>query len=402
MTRAKELLILSGGTDVNKWPAARPGGPPIDWIARAVAGKELTEPETLITRSWDGRQARIRARLNTPETLGEVLPEAALSARPRARAAASTTALPAKPAFVPPGPTRARPMPQTLSYSQLTDYAKCGYRFYLRRVLRLPDVTPPPPEVEPETAPGIDPRLRGSLVHRALEDLDFDAPAAPEAETIRAFGDDQGTSLSDAEVDEIRAFVTAFADSPLCERLTQAGRVAREAWFSYALEPDGSGPLVRGIVDVYAHEADGTHLVVDYKTDHIPEDSTPAEYIARNYETQRLVYALAALRAGAPAVEVAYCLLERPDEPVLQTFTANDAPELANALGQLAHGVIHHDYEVTQTPHRELCGDCPGRHALCSHPQSETLRPPPALWLRTPVRHRTPAGTSTAVGPPPR
>jgi ATP-dependent exoDNAse (exonuclease V) beta subunit len=393
MTRARELLILSGGTDVTKWPAARPGGPPIDWIARAVAGRELSDPETLITRSWDGRQARVLARLNTPETLGDVLPEAALSGRPRARAAAATTALPAKPAFVPPGPVRARPTAQNLSYSQLTDYAKCGYRFYLRKVLRLPDVTPPPPEVEPEAQPGIDPRTRGSIVHRALEDLDFDEPSAPDADVIRGFGDDEGNTLSDAEVGEIRAFVTAFADSPLRERLTQAGRIAREAWFAFALEPDGSGPLVRGIVDVYAREADGTHLIVDYKTDHIPEGSTPAEYIARNYETQRLVYALAALRSGAPAVEVAYCLLERPGEPVLQAFAADDAPELANALGHLAHGVIHHDYEVTATPHRELCGDCPGRHALCSHPQSETLRPPPAPWPGAPARHRSPAGT---------
>ena len=38
MTRAQELLILSGGTDTEKWPASRPGGPPIDWIARAVTG----------------------------------------------------------------------------------------------------------------------------------------------------------------------------------------------------------------------------------------------------------------------------------------------------------------------------------------------------------------------------
>src|SRR4051794_4247372 len=39
MTRARELLILSGGTDTAKWPAPRPGGPPIDWIARAVVGE---------------------------------------------------------------------------------------------------------------------------------------------------------------------------------------------------------------------------------------------------------------------------------------------------------------------------------------------------------------------------
>ncbi len=208
--------------------------------------------------------------------------------------------------------------------------------------------------------------------------------------------------LRDDEVEEIRAFVTAFTDSPLRERLTNATRVTREAWFAYALEPDGSGPLVRGIVDVLAQEADGAQLVVDYKTDHVPDDTTPADYIARNYATQRLVYALAALRAGAPRVEVAYCLLERPDEPVTTTYTAHEAPELASALEDLAQGLLQHRYDVTDTPHRELCGDCPGRKALCSHPQSATLRPPPAPWPGAPVRHTTPAGTSSAAGPPPR
>ena len=149
--------------------------------------------------------------MNTPETLGEVLPEAALSSRPRARAAASTTALPAKPAFVPPGPTRARPMPQTLSYSQLTDYAKCGYRFYLSRVLGLPDVTPPPPEVEPDVVAGVDPRTRGSIVHRALEEIDFDHPAAPADDIIRAFGDDAGVTLTDQELEDVKGFVQALA-----------------------------------------------------------------------------------------------------------------------------------------------------------------------------------------------
>ncbi len=110
MTRARELLILSGGTDVAKWPAARPGGPPIDWIARAIAGRELTDPETLITRHWDGRQARVLARLNTPETLGDVLPEARAqraAARPRRGghdgAARQAGVRPARPR---PGPAR--------------------------------------------------------------------------------------------------------------------------------------------------------------------------------------------------------------------------------------------------------------------------------------------------------
>jgi len=31
------------------------------------------------------------------------------------------------------------------------------------------------------------------------------------------------------------------------------------------------------------------------------------------------------------------------------------------------------EYPVTAHPHRELCESCPGRRALCSHPESRTL-----------------------------
>jgi ATP-dependent exoDNAse (exonuclease V) beta subunit len=394
MTRARELLILSGGTDTTKWPNPRNGGPPIDWIVRAITpGLQLPQ---LLERTWDGRIARVAIRVNTPETL----PDEALVTRPKTQHQ-EPTALPAVPASVTtPEIVRGKPESQRLSYSQLSDYAKCGYRFYLKRTLNLPDIAPPPPlEDELETLSGIDPRVRGSIVHAALEDLDFDDPRAPGEEAVRALAD---TDLTDEEVAEIQAFVEAFARSPLCHRLTRAKRITREAGFHFTLDPDGSGPLVRGFVDVLAQEADGAHLVVDYKTDHVPEDTTPAAYVERHYETQRLVYALAALRAGAPRVEVAYCLLERPDEPLTTTFSAADAPEIAARIRELARGILTHEYPVTPTPHRELCGTCPGRTKLCSYSQAEMLRPPPVPWLGARVRRTPPAGTSPVAAPPRR
>ncbi|HET6551433.1 MAG TPA: UvrD-helicase domain-containing protein [Solirubrobacter sp.] len=374
MTRAKDLLLLFGGTDTARRPAPRPGGPPIDWIAPALAN----EP------AWDGRPARVETQIH------ETLPDDALQAKPRTRATTATN-LPRTPAFVPKAPQRSRPAPNRLSYSQLADYARCGYRFYLRRVLDLADITPPPlPQLEGESITGLDARTRGSIVHAALED-----PARP----IDALTDEP---LTEEQIDDIRRLVAAFNDSPLHARVANAKSVTREAGFAFTLEPDGSGPLIRGFVDVLARETDGTQLVVDYKTDALPDDTAPADYIARHYETQRIVYALATLRAGADRTDVAYALLERPQEPVIMSYTQADAPELAHRLSTLAHGILHHHYPVTDTPHRELCGDCPGRLALCSHPQSRTLRPPPAPWPGVPARHTTPAGTSPAADPPPR
>ena len=180
--------------------------------------------------------------------------------------------------------------------------------------------------------------------------------------------------MTDADVADLREIVGAFARSPLCERLAGATAVRREAGFAFSLEPDGGGSLVHGFVDVIATEAGGGRLIVDYKTDRL-DGADPAEVLDRDYATQRTVYALAALRDGAPRVDVAYCFLERPGEPVVHGFTAADADALTEQVVSLARGVLDERYEVTGRPHRELCADCPGRRALCSHPEERTLAP---------------------------
>jgi ATP-dependent helicase/nuclease subunit A len=378
MTRARERLILSGGVDRERLPAPRPGGPPIDWIWRGL-GAEVNEPETVVER--DG--ARLLCRVNGPDTLGTVLPRAALSPAARPRTGAPGTALPDAPAVLPEPPARPRAAPQRLSYSALGAYARCGYRFYLERVLGLQRVSPPA-VARDDTAVGdddalmgLDPLVRGSLVHRLLEELDFARPAAPELAAVADLAAEWGLEPTAAELDDVRDLVAAFVTSPLCARLAAARRTRSEAPFSFTLDPAGGGPLVTGFLDVVAIEPDGGVLIVDYKSDRL-EGAAPADVVERDYATQRIVYALAALRDGAPRAEVAYCFLERPGEPVVSTFTAADAPALTERLHELASGLLEGRYGVTATPHRDLCADCPGRAALCSYPEARTLAQGPS------------------------
>ena len=372
-TRAEERLILSGGVDTEKWPPARPGGPPMDWLAPALLG----DPARAVAGAREAGEAVVACgqggvalRLVTAASL----PPAAAAPEPRGRAAASPgTALPAEPKVVP--LPRPQPAQRRLSYSQLQAYARCGYRFYLERVLGMRRVTPPPLEPLPEAEEEpLEARLRGSLVHVLLEGLDFARPEAPPPEAVRALGAAYDLELTDAQVADIQGLVAAFANSPLCARLAAARPVRREAGFAFALEPDGGGPLVSGFVDVLAREGDGTALIVDYKTDRLAGEE-PAALVERDYHTQRMVYALAALQDGAPRAEVAYCLLERPGDPVRATFEQADAPALADALLRLAGGLLREEWPVAAEPHRDLCGDCPGRAALCSWPEAMTLRP---------------------------
>jgi ATP-dependent exoDNAse (exonuclease V) beta subunit len=386
MTRAEERLILSGGVDMTRWPAARPSGPPMDWIAPALLGDPAAVVEggvEILDRPFQVRPARLALRLNRPADL-------AADAVPERRAASAGTALPAAATVDPPPPHQPAlaPMLRRLSYSSLGSYARCGYRFYLQRGLGLPDVPPPPGAVPAGELPeGLDPRVRGSLVHLLLESLDFRRPAPPTAAAVRAAATAMGTELSDADVEDAAGLVGAFAESELCGRLARAHAVRREAPFAFPMEPGPNAPLLHGVVDVIGREADGTALVVDYKTDRLG-GADPVEIADRAYGTQRSVYALAALREGVARVDVAHCFLERPERTALASFTPADIPALEERLLGLAGGLLAGSFSVAAEPHRELCATCPGRRALCSHPEELTLREPPiqVLYVAEPVK----------------
>ena len=105
-----------------------------------------------------------------------------------------------------------------------------------------------------------------------------------------------------------------------------AANVSQEHRFTFLLHD----ALLVGVLDVLAYE--GQHaLVVDYKTNRLL-GRDPTDIVESEYALQRLAYALALLRAGAPEVEVAYCFLEKPEQTVAQTFTATHAAQLEGEL----------------------------------------------------------------------
>ena len=193
-----------------------------------------------------------------------------------------------------------------------------------------------------------------------------------------------GAPVDSYEVARIAGLTGGFLASELCGRVNRAERVRKELAFSFELAPGGDAVralLVNGVVDVLAEEPGGV-LVVDYKTDPL-EDEDPASIVAGRYATQRLVYALAALRSGAPRVEVAYSFLAAPGEPVLASYAAADAAVLERELVELAGGVLAGRFEPTDAPHRELCLTCPGRATLCHWGPEQTLRERPEPALRS-------------------
>ena len=132
----------------------------------------------------------------------------------------------------------------------------------------------------------------------------------------------------------------------------------------FAFEHDGV--LLHGRLDIL-HRAAGRALIVDFKTN-VLGDRTPAEVVAADYTLQRLVYALACLRAGDAEVEVAYVFLERPAEVVAATFMTTDEAaleaELSAAIDRINRG------EFVPSPGEFTCAGCPALDLVCAGPRS--------------------------------
>lgn len=372
MTRAREHLIVSGATDVEGLPEPAPLAAPMRWAWRALAPGLFAAAgpggEGEAVREHEGREVRVRCVLCSPETVDRVLPEPERAPAPRRREAEAAPAAPIPlPPEPPPAPPEAPALPVgRLSYSGLEAYRRCGYRFYLERVLGLEGEA----ESRGEEGEGLGALARGSIVHELLERLDFRQPVVPAAGEVEARVFACGEPVRALDVEGLRRLVAAFAASPLCERLAAAELVRAEVPFAFPLGP---GLLVNGAIDVHAAEPGGAALVVDYKSDRLDPGADLEALCAERYGTQRLVYALAALRGGAARVEVVHCFLERPEDTVSAAFGAAGAERLERELHELAAGALAGRFEPTDAPHRALCAGCPGQPGLCKWGPERTL-----------------------------
>jgi ATP-dependent helicase/nuclease subunit A len=389
MTRARERLILSGAVDFERWPEQRQGAPTISWLGPALAADlpalvgEAGEAVCDLTVGASGK-ATVRLRLNTPASVGADMrvgaptsgasthgPDIAATPADRADRAARSPARPARSEGVD-GPVPVQPTPDrfaTLSYTALAELERCGYRYYLERVLGL---------AEKRAAAqiqlgyeGLDARARGRLVHKLLESVDFARSLTPTSQDIAQAARALSIRVGRSEREEIATILDTAVDSPLAKRIAIAHGVRREHHFAFS--PGPAEPLVTGVIDLLAREPDGGWLVIDYKSDRVAADQELEELVERDYGVQRLLYALAVLRDGAPRVEIVHWFLERPRGWVGALYTAADRARLEERLATRIGHARADAFEVSPTPRRSLCETCPGRAGLCSWSDAETM-----------------------------
>jgi hypothetical protein len=168
------------------------------------------------------------------------------------------------------------------------------------------------------SAPPLDARGLGTLVHAVLAEVDFSRPDGV-ADLVRRHAEEQpGDGRRGG--DEAADLVGRFLASPRAAEIAKAGEVYRELEFLLAWPPAGAeaaagagvpqpeGRYLQGFIDCMYRDAAQEWRLVDYKTNRVTADTLPA--VAAQYELQMLVYALAAERIlKRPPIELALCFL---------------------------------------------------------------------------------------------
>jgi ATP-dependent helicase/nuclease subunit A len=351
MTRAIDRLIVSGAVDST---SRRDTNAPLHWILRRLeVDVEATAGGPVELERGDARVLlRVDRAGDGPPVLDPGAPPTDVSQLQLFAPLAGGSARQA-PELPPLAPVPAAPPPtvRRLSYTALALFDRCSYRFYAERIVGLR------PREDARAVPGAEGLAAtelGDAVHALLE-------VSALAAEVRARTLARYPAATEEDLARVESLVAAWHESPLARRLETTPGVRPELPFAFEHE----GVLLHGRVDVFAQH-DGRALIVDYKTNRL-DDVTPAEAVDAEYGLQRLVYALAALRAGAEEVEVAYVFLERPEEPVAARFTQAHMRELEEGLGEAIAAIRAGVFRPT--PSEFACSGCPALNVVCAGPR---------------------------------
>ena len=382
-TRARRRLILSGVVKPEPGRETKPSTPVVERLVEALGvGRDANtsvvvappEPRPGLDASFAASELAVRVNLPTAERAAELTAVRRDAAAERPLGEGPPPLLDRSPPIVPSRP---------LSYTAISAYEECPYRFYMERVLGLgsqSDSGRSSPRIPGTTAPGLgdgaggspsareERSARGAAVHALLEWSQANNWAEPSEELALRHAAASGLDLEAGGGGSLLAPVREWLGSPLLREEIDAGATRVRAEVPILL---GVGETVlRGSIDLLVEREDAPPLVVDYKTDRLG-GADPESHAAR-YGTQRAIYALAAAESlGAAEVEVAYVFLERPEAPVLTRLGAGEMAagreRLAAAIDRIGRG----EFPVAPAEKRNwaLCRGCPALGRLCSGPQ---------------------------------
>jgi ATP-dependent helicase/nuclease subunit A len=390
-TRAKQRLILSGVVKSEPGKETKPSTPVVERLVDALGVPRDADsavpvappaPRPGLEAEFEPSEIAVRVNLPSPERAADLRSLRREAAPVRAIGSGPPPLVERRPPIVPGCP---------LSYTAISAYKECPYRFYLERVLGIQKSEPSSPRIPGTNAYGQDEgTARGAAVHALLEWSQANGWAEPSEELAvrhavaagagtggpsqdtqhRAIGEmcPERGSPSPRLAQELLDPVRQWLDAPLRKEIaTQATRVRAEVPLLLGI----GDTVLRGSIDLLVEREGKPPLVVDYKTDRLG-GTAPTDRATR-YEVQRSIYALAVAEAlGAAEVEVAYVFLERPDEPALTTLDAAEMATARQGLEKAIAQISRGEFPVASPERRDwsLCRGCPALRGLCSGPEA--------------------------------
>jgi ATP-dependent helicase/nuclease subunit A len=377
-TRARERLILSGVVKPEPGKITKPGTPVIERLVEALGVERdadsavvvpAPEPRPGLDAGFGPSEIAVRVNLPSPERAAELRATRRDAATDRPLGEGPPPLVERRPPVVPSRP---------LSYTAISAYEECPYRFYMERVLGLGDSVRPSSAIGRERTNGAleegaatpsareERSAQGAAVHALLEWSQANGWGEPSEDLARRHAVAAGLDPEKTDAATLLEPVRGWLRSGLARGIgATATRVRAEVPILLGV----GGTVLRGSIDLLVEREGQPPLVVDYKTDRL-DGSGPAQHASR-YETQRSIYALAVAESlDAPEVEVAYVFLERPEEPILNRLGRAEMESARERLTATIARIGSGDFPVAPEEQRtwSLCRGCPALGRLCSGP----------------------------------
>jgi ATP-dependent exoDNAse (exonuclease V) beta subunit len=379
-TRARERLVLSGVVKPEPGRATKPSTPVVERLVEALGvGRDADttvsvappQPRPGLEAEFAAAEIAVRVNLPSPERAAELTATRRDAAAERPLGEGPPPLLDRRPPIVPSRP---------LSYTAISAYEECAYRFYMERVLGLPrsgrssnriaaESTTAAGDCGAMSPSGREERsARGAAVHALLEWSQANGWAEPSGELALRHAVAAGLDPDSTDAESLLAPVREWLGSPLLSEGIAAGATRVRAEVPILLGV--AGTVLRGSIDLLVEREGAPPLVVDYKTDRLA--GADPETHAGRYGTQRAIYALAAAESlRASEVEVAYVFLERPEAPVLSRLGEAEMAAARKRLEASITRIAEGEFPVAPEDQRDwpLCRGCPALGRLCSGPQ---------------------------------
>ena len=245
-------------------------------------------------------------------------------------------------------------MPDHLAVSDLMLFKECPRKYYILRILNLPDAYLTGSQFVERSA---DSELRGAplgeVVHTCLEHIDYVKDR--QAEIKRVVGPLERPASDQSKVSDV---LNRLLESELADEIRKAGAVLREVPLTLYV----SDIPIRGRIDLLYRTQDKSWRYVDYKTNNI----TPGDVddVAEHYRLQMELYGLTLSKMEniIPTDAVAYFLM--PNEYRSFELTTDVLERCSRQVEEMIHRIKARDFGPAD---EKCCRSCEYHELYCRH-----------------------------------